>query len=37
MFLGLPDPRPDQLVTNMDPDPSFFHKSVVQTEIIIAK
>ncbi len=41
MFLGLPDPHPDPLVTGTDPDPDrilpFSHKSVEQTEIIVVK
>jgi hypothetical protein len=41
MFLGLPDPHPDLLVTSTDldpaPDPSLSHKSVERTEIIVAK
>jgi hypothetical protein len=37
MFLGLPDP--DSLVRGMDPDPdpSFSHKGVARTEIMLAK
>jgi hypothetical protein len=35
MFLGLPDPDP--LVRGMDPDPSFSHKGVERTEIMLAK
>jgi hypothetical protein len=39
MFLGLPDPDP--LVSDMNPDPdldpSFSHKGVKRTEIMLAK
>jgi hypothetical protein len=37
MFLGLPDP--DALIrgTDLDPDPSLFHKGVERTEIMLAK
>ncbi len=41
MFLGLPDPDPDPLVRDMDPDlapdPSLSHKDVERTEIMLAK
>jgi hypothetical protein len=35
MFLGLPDPHPDFIVTSKDPDPYpfFSYKSVERTEI----
>jgi hypothetical protein len=42
MFLGLPDPHPDLLVTNMDPDADrlqilpFSHNRVERTEIMVA-
>jgi hypothetical protein len=38
MFLGLPDPHPDPLVTSTDSDldPSQYHKSDEWTEVMIA-
>jgi hypothetical protein len=36
MFLGLPD-RDPLVIIAMDPDPSFSHKGVERTEIILAK
>jgi hypothetical protein len=43
MFLGFPDPHPDSLATNTDPDADlapdlpFPHKSVERTEIRVSK
>jgi hypothetical protein len=37
MFLGIPDPHPDSLVTCKAPDPSISHKSVERTEIMAAE
>ncbi len=43
MFLGIPDPHPDPLVTSAGPDadpapdPSFSDESVEKTEIMVSK
>jgi hypothetical protein len=37
MFLGLPDPDPLVRGMDLDPDPSFSHKGIEGTEIMLAK